>query len=114
MTNVLLGFLISHLTMNVYSAISGNMPSSIVPGLEFTPTINIIELMLGLALIAILSVFLFSRKRSEASQTKTILRILNGALVFGAFFAFSETNWLLLGVCLVLTLPLLYIIFFRG
>ena len=113
MTNILLGFLVGHLAMNVYSAISGNMPSSIIPGLDFTPKLNAFELAIGLILIFILTGYLFFRRKAGEHQSKYVLRMLNGTLFFGAMFAFSETNWLLLGTCLTLALFFFYINFFR-
>ena len=113
MANALLGFLAGHLIMNVYSAVTGNLPSSIVPGVKFTSAINTFELAVGLILISILILYLFLKEKTPQSQFKNFSRILNGALVFGALFAFSETNWLLSGVCLVLAFFFFYINFFR-
>ena len=113
MTNVLLGFLMAHLTMNVYSAISGDMPPSILPGLDFTPKLNTLELAIGLILIFAISSYLFFRRKAGEKQPGFLLRILNGGFLFGAAFAFSITNWLLMGLSLTLGLVLLYINFFR-
>jgi hypothetical protein len=109
----LLGYCIVHTIMTIYSAITGILPHSVIPGFEFTMEVNYLALVTMSIPIPILVHRLFLREGSPKIGLKDILKILNGALFLGVMLGISEKNPLLLGVSLVLVLILGYINFIR-
>lgn len=113
-SKLILGYLIIHAVMTTYSAITGILPHSFIPGRGLTMEINYLLLIVVLILIPIFVHRLFLKKGSVKINLKDISKILNGAFFLGVVLGLSERSFLVLGISLILVLILGYINFFRG
>ncbi len=112
-SKMFLGFIIVHVILSIYVAITGKILHSVIGVGEFTSEMNLFALTLCLILIPVFTRRLFLKEGSEKISPKDILKMLNGAFFLGILLGISEKEWLLLLISLISMLILGYINFLR-
>lgn len=112
-SKMFLGFIIVHVILSIYVAITGKTLHSVIGVGEFTPEMNLLALILCVIFIPVFTRRLFLKEGSEKIAPKDILKMLNGAFFLGILLGISEKEWLLLLISLISMLILGYINFLR-